>query len=71
MKITKRDKRELQDMETLELELTEYITDCIRFKSRIDEDVLQKLSESYFVSLAKTKKMANRIKKELQQHNSI
>lgn len=66
MKITKRDKRELQDLETLELELTEYITDCIQFKSKVDEDVLQKLSESYFVSLAKTKKIANRIKKELQ-----
>lgn len=67
MKITKRDKRELQDIETLELEITEYISDCIKFKSKIDEDVLQKLSESYYVSLAKTKKMANRIKKELQQ----
>lgn len=66
MKITKRDKRELQDLETLELELTEYITDCIQYKSKVDEDVLQKLSESYFVSLAKTKKIANRIKKELQ-----
>jgi hypothetical protein len=46
--------------------LTEYITDCIQYKSKVDEDVLQKLSESYFVSLAKTKKIANRIKKELQ-----
>lgn len=66
MRISKRDKRELQDLETLELELTEYITDCIQFKSKVDEDVLLKLSESYYVSLAKTKKIANRIKKELQ-----
>ena len=66
MKISKRDRQELQDLETLELELTEYITDCIKFKSKIDEDVLLKLSESYFVSIGKTKKIANRIKKELQ-----
>ena len=66
MKINKRDRQELQDVETLELELTEYITDCIKFKSKIDEDVLLKLSESYYVSLPKTKKIANRIKKELQ-----
>lgn len=66
MKISKRDRQELQDMETLELELTEYINDCIKFKSKIDEDVLLKLSESYCVSLVKTKKIASRIKKELQ-----
>ena len=68
MRFIKKDDKE--DMETLETELRDYITDCcIKYKSEMDEDVIIRLSEWCNVSLYKTKRLAKKIKIELESLN--